>query len=81
MLCVCSTRPKTRYLADQIARRFAPLEPLPQPIKNIIDLIDQSYPYLRPLKEALQRGVAYHNFEVFLTPFGRESSKQWSTAH
>ena len=61
VLCVCSTRPKTRYLADQIARRFASLEPLPQPIKSIIDLIDQRYPYLRPLKEALRRGVAYHN--------------------
>ena len=61
VLCVCSTRPKTRYLADQIARRFASLEPLPQPIKSITDLIDQRYPYLRPLKEALLRGVAYHN--------------------
>ena len=61
VLCVCSTRPKTRHLADQIAQRFVSLEPLPQPIKSISDMIDQRYPYLRPLNEALQRGVAYHN--------------------
>ena len=61
VLCVCSTRPKTRHLAAQIAQRFPSLEPLPDPIKSISDMIDQTYPYLRPLKEALQRGVAYHN--------------------
>ena len=61
VLCICSTRPKTRHLADEISRRFTPLEPVPQAIKSIIDLIDQRYLYLRPLKEALQRGVAYHN--------------------
>ena len=61
VLCVCSTRPKTRHLAARIAQRFPSLEPLPQPIKSISDLIDQKYPYLRPLNEALQRGVAYHN--------------------
>ena len=61
VLCVCSTRPRTRRLADQIAQRFASLEPPPQEIVTITDLIDQRYPYLRPLKEALRRGVAYHN--------------------
>ena len=61
VLCVCSTRPKTRHLAAQLAQRFAPIEPLPQPIRVITDLIDQRYQYLRPLKEALHRGVAYHN--------------------
>ena len=61
ILCVCSTRPRTRHLAAQIAQRFAPLVPPPQPIKDVIDLIDQKYQYLRPLREALQRGVAYHN--------------------
>ena len=61
VLCVCSTRPKTRHLAAQIAQRFAPIEPLPRPIKVITEQIDQNYPYLRPLKEALHRGVAYHN--------------------
>ena len=61
VLCVCSTRSKTRKLATQIAQRFAPLEPLPQPIRAITDLIDRKYQYLRPLKDALQRGVAYHN--------------------
>ena len=61
VLCVCSSRPKTRHLAARIAQRFSSLEPLPTSIKSIINLIDQSYPYLRPLKEALQRGVAYHN--------------------
>ena len=61
VLCVCSTRRKTRHLAARIAQRFAPLEPLPGPIRVITDLIDQKYQFLRPLKESLQRGVAYHN--------------------
>ena len=61
VLCVCSTRPKTRHLADQIARRFAILEPAPKPIKAVTDLIDRKHQYLRPLREALKRGVAYHN--------------------
>ena len=61
VLCVCSTRKRTRHLAAQISRRFAPLEPLPEPIRKITDLIDQEHQFLRPLKEYLQRGVAYHN--------------------
>ena len=61
VLCVCSTRPRTRHLAAQIAQRFLLMEPPPRPIESIIGLIDQRYPYLRPLKEALRRGVAYHN--------------------
>ena len=61
VLCVCSTRPKTRHLAAQIAQRFSPLEPPPPSIKSVINLIEHKYPYLRPLKEALRRGVAYHN--------------------
>jgi len=61
VLCVCSTRSRTRGLAAWVTQRFSPLEPLPQAIKSIGDLIDQKYPYLRPLKDALQRGVAYHN--------------------
>ena len=61
VLCVCSTRPTTRHLANQIAQRFDSLEPLPQPIRAITDMIDERYPYLRPLRDALRRGVAYHN--------------------
>ena len=61
VLCVCSTRPRTRHLATEVAQRFPFLEPVPQPIRNITNLLDQRYPYLRPLKEALLRGVAYHN--------------------
>ena len=61
VLCVCSTRSNTRILADQLAQRFSPVEPLPQSIRAIIDLIDLQYPYLRPLREALGRGIAYHN--------------------
>ena len=41
VLCICSTRPKTRYLANQIAQRFPPIEPLPQSIRRITDLINQ----------------------------------------
>ena len=61
VLCVCSTRPRTRHLAAEIAQRFAILEPVPQTIRSIMNLIDQRYSYLRPLREALLRGVAYHN--------------------
>ena len=61
VLCVCSTRLKTRHLAAQTAQRFAHMEPLPESIRDITDLIDRKYQYLRPLREALQRGVAYHN--------------------
>ena len=61
ILCVCSTRPRTRHLAAKVAERFAILEPVPQAIRSIVNLIDQRYSYLRPLKEALLRGVAYHN--------------------
>ena len=61
VLCVCSTRSKTRRLAHQIANRLEPLIPSPQPIRKISDLIDQDYQHLRPLREALERGVAYHN--------------------
>ena len=61
VLCVCSTRPKTRHLASKIAQRFKPLEPVPPTIKAITDLLDEKYKYLRPLKDALESGVAYHN--------------------
>ena len=61
VLCICSTRPKTRRLAAQVAARFDPIEPLPPVIQNIVDLIDREYPYLLPLKQELVRGVAYHN--------------------
>lgn len=61
VLCICSTRAKTRQLAAQIAERFQSFEPLPQPVKTVTDLIGKKYPYLRPLNESLQRGVAYHN--------------------
>ncbi len=61
ILCVCSTRPRTRHLAAEVAERFAILEPVPQTIRSVINLIEQRYSYLRPLKEALRRGVAYHN--------------------
>lgn len=61
VLCVCATRAKTRHLANHISQDFSLLEPLPASILAISTLIDQRYPYLRPLKEALHRGVAYHN--------------------
>ena len=61
VLCVCSTRSKTRVLAGRLAQRFPSIDYLPQSIRNITDLVDRRYPYLRPLKEALRKGVAYHN--------------------
>lgn len=61
ILCICSTRKKTRQLATLIAREFEPLMQLPKTIKDTIDLIDQKHQFLYPLKESLRRGVAYHN--------------------
>ena len=61
VLCVCSTRPKTRHLTAKVAQLLQLIEPLPQPIRIITNLIDQKHPYLRPLKDALLRGAAYHN--------------------
>lgn len=61
VLCVCSTRAKTRHLAAKLTQRLESAEPVPQPIRIIANLIDQKHPYLRPLKDALMRGVAYHN--------------------
>ena len=60
VLCVCSTRRKTRILAALTAKRFGPIEPLPKSIRTVTGLIDKEYQYLRPLKNALERGVAYH---------------------
>ena len=38
ILCVCSTRPRTRHLAAEVAQRFSILEPVPQAIRNIMNL-------------------------------------------
>ena len=61
VLCVCASRAKTRLLATKIADRFERLVTLPQSVERITSLIDAEYPYLRPLRTALERGVAYHN--------------------
>ena len=61
ILCVCTSRSRTRNLAAKVAERFTPLDPLPKKIKNITDVIDQKYQFLAPLKYYLQRGVSYHN--------------------
>ena len=61
VLCVSATRRRTRQLAVELSRRFPILEPLPASIQQIVDFIVSEYPYLRPLVDALYRGVAYHN--------------------
>ena len=61
VLCVCASRSKTRQLASYIAQRLELVEPTPGPIRRLIEMIDSGYPYLLPLKNQLQRGVAYHN--------------------
>ena len=61
VLCVCASRSKTRQLASYIAQRLEPVEPTPEPIRRLTEMIDSGYPYLLPLKNQLQRGVAYHN--------------------
>ena len=59
VLCVCTTRASTRQLAAEVMGRLPELEPVPAPIRNLTALIDRKYRYLRPLQEALRRGVAY----------------------
>lgn len=61
VLCVCSTRSDTRNLADLVAQRFELLEPLPESLLAVVRIIEEKYRYLRPLLNALRRGVAYHN--------------------
>ncbi len=61
VLCVCTTRASTRQLAAEVMGRLPELEPVPVPIRDVITLIGRKYRYLRPLQEALRRGVAYHN--------------------
>ena len=61
VLCVCANRPKTRQLAFHVARRLPMLEPIPDSVRQVIELIDGKYSYLLPLKMQLERGVAYHN--------------------
>lgn len=61
VLCVCSSRAGTRELADLVARRFAALEPLPESLLAIVRIVEDKYHYLRPLLNALRRGVSYHN--------------------
>ena len=61
VLCVCSSRAGTRELADLVARRFTPLEPLPESLLAIVRMVEEKYHYLRPLLNALRGGVSYHN--------------------
>ena len=75
VLCICTSRPRTRRLAAEIASRLNPVEPLPPVIREITDLIDDRFQYLQPLKDALQRGVAYHNASA-LTPSTNVSGTQ-----
>ena len=51
----------TRQLAWTLARRFQPLQPLPNHLQKTVDIIMQSYPHLRLLAFCCKRGVAYHN--------------------
>ncbi len=61
VLCVCATKSQTREIADAIAARWEPIEPLPRSLAEIRALIDERYAFLGPLRTAIERGVAYHN--------------------
>ena len=61
VLCICTSRARTRHLATQLMSKFDDLMPLPASIRRTTNLIDQKYHYLRPLRDALLKGVAYHN--------------------
>ena len=61
VLCICTSRARTRHLATQLMSKFDDLIPLPGSIRRTTNLIDQKYHYLRPLRDALLKGIAYHN--------------------
>ena len=61
VLCICTSRVRTRHLATHLMSKFDDLMPLPGSIRRTTTLIDQKYPYLRPLRDALLKGIAYHN--------------------
>ena len=61
VLCVCASRAKTRQLASHIAQRLPVVEPTPDRVQTVVDLIEARHPYLNSLKRHLQHGVAYHN--------------------
>ena len=61
VLCICTSRARTRHLATQLASKFDVLMPLPGSVRSTTNLIEHKYQYLRPLRDALLRGVAYHN--------------------
>lgn len=60
-LCVCMSKHTTRQLAWRLARRFQPLQPLPEQLQKTVDIMTQSYPHLHLLAYCCRRGVAYHN--------------------
>jgi len=64
ILCVCATRESTRKVAAALARRFPPIEPLPQSISAAIAQIEKRHRFLLPLCDLLRRGVAFHNATV-----------------
>ena len=61
VLCVAATKNETRQICRALSSRLQPLEPLPDGLLRIIELIDAKFPYLRSLRDGLSRGVAYHN--------------------
>lgn len=61
VLCVAATKNETRQICRALAARLQPLEPLPDRLLQMIEIIDSKFPYLRSLRDGLSRGVAYHN--------------------
>ena len=64
ILCVCSTKAKSRRVAHAVARRFPDLEPIPGLVSRAIKMIETQYRYLLPLASLLRRGVVYHNAAI-----------------
>lgn len=60
VLCICATRASTRAVAHSVA---ADLEdrPLGETGVRIVALIERRWPHLRALRNAVRKGVAYHN--------------------
>jgi len=61
VLCVCANRETTRRTAAILGRYFDAIEPTLPETQKIITLIATKYPHYRHLKQALAKGVAYHN--------------------
>jgi len=64
ILIVCGTKPTTRELAGTLARELGQLPNIGPTVIKLIEVIKKKAPYLLPLAQMAERGVAFHNAAV-----------------